>query len=139
MTTPLVTAPNRTVAGFFALLLSVAGVYAWQDNYVFEDLLGFTWASTVGGFAGLTFCMAGMRGQRGVRWAFGVGAFASAGVVAAALWPVQAGDANEYLPSILWLLCSALMVLTGVVALVGSLFGSGSAAAPVEDDWSSEG
>lgn len=98
-----------------ALLLSVMGLYSLFFSYPFAF-------PALAGVCGFVFAVAGMRGQRGARWPLGAGALASAGVVAALLWPVEAGDALEFVGLYVWFGCSVFMLVVGFVAITWSFW-----------------
>lgn len=100
----------------FAALLALAGVCSLTLTSPFD-------VPALAGGLGLVCSVAGMRGQGTVRWPLGLGALASAAVVVTVLSPApEAGDADEFVGAFVWLGCSALMLVAGLIAVAWSLF-----------------
>jgi len=103
--------PGSSHTRVFAALLALAGVCSLMLTSVFE-LPAFA------GGVGLVCGVLGMRGQGTVRWPLGIGALASVAVVATVLWPApEAGDANEFAGAYVWLGCSVLMLVAGMISV----------------------
>lgn len=110
------TKPGSSRTRVFAALLALAGLCSLTLTFVFE-------LPTFAGGVGLLCAVAGMREHRTVRWPLGIGALASAAVVATDLWPApEAGDANEFVGAFVWLGCSVLMLVAGLISIAWSLF-----------------